>query len=459
MSVDPTALEALGREVAQEIGVGPGPARVATQRQLVGAHALGRAPSGAHRWRWALVTAAVGAAACAAVALAVWSRSPADYWVGGGTSASRDGAFLRAAPAAPLPARFRSGSTFVLAPGSSARMATASRTRIRLTLLQGAVTSTVQGLRGGRWTVEAGPYDVTALGTEFTVRWDPVKAALEVTVAHGTVSIDGAGLSPEGTRLSAGQRLHVERDGELVVRTTVTASPPAAARPAMPPSPPVATPAPAEASPVAAAPPPAETPASGTSRAPRGTSPRAIAAVAAPPVPAEVPVAASQPASAPAPRATSTDPAWRQAYLRGDYSAAVAAAERAGLPSLLRSLPAEQLRQLADAARFARRGALARQTLVAIRERFAGTSHARLAAFLLGRTAEDLLGDPASAASWFGIYLREDPSGALAEEALGRRIDACLKVGLKREAREAATRYLQRHPGGVFAAAARAALE
>jgi hypothetical protein len=137
----------------------------------------------------------------------------------------------------------------------------------------------------------------------------------------------------------------------------------------------------------------------------------------------------------------------------------VNAAEQAGLPTLLRSLPAEDLRQLADAARFARRGALARQTLVAIRERFPGTSHARLAAFLLGRTSEDLLGDPAGAASWFGTYLREDPVGALAEEALGRRIDACLKVGLKREAREAAERYLQRHPGGVFAAAARAALE
>ena len=36
MSVDPSALEALGREVAQEIGVGPGPARLATQRRLVG---------------------------------------------------------------------------------------------------------------------------------------------------------------------------------------------------------------------------------------------------------------------------------------------------------------------------------------------------------------------------------------------------------------------------------------
>ena len=181
------------------------------------------------------------------VASSLWPSSPVDYWVGGASTAGVDGAFLRAGPAAPLPGRFRSGSTFMLAPGSSARMATASRSRIRLTLLQGAVASTVQGLRGGTWTVEAGPYDVTALGTEFTVRWDPARAALEVTVARGAVAVSGAGLSSEGTRLTQGQRLYVERDGELVVRTTLTTQAPATARAAAPAS----QPAPAPSAPVA----------------------------------------------------------------------------------------------------------------------------------------------------------------------------------------------------------------
>jgi hypothetical protein len=63
------------------------------------------------------------------------------------------------------------------------------------------------------------------------------------------------------------------------------------------------------------------------------------------------------------------------------------------------TLSAEELRQLADAARFARQGAAARLALSTLRARFAGTEQARIAAFLLGRVAEELLGDHA-AAGW-----------------------------------------------------------
>jgi hypothetical protein len=54
--------------------------------------------------------------------------------------------------------------------------------------------------------------------------------------------------------------------------------------------------------------------------------------------------------------------------------------------------------------------------------------------------------------------VREQPSGALAREASGRLLEACIAAGDGAGARDAATRYLARYPSGPHAALARRVL-
>ena len=123
-----------------------------------------------------------------------------------------------------------------------------------------------------------------------------------------------------------------------------------------------------------------------------------------------------------------------------------------------KTLDDAQLWRLADAARFTGRGKLARETLLSIRKRFRDSWRARVAAFLLGRIAIEMLNDPREAAGWFNIYLRENPNGPLAEESLGRRITACRESGMKAESCRVAAKYLGRFPQGSFAEYARSVL-
>ena len=64
----------------------------------------------------------------------------------------------------------------------------------------------------------------------------------------------------------------------------------------------------------------------------------------------------------------------------------------------------------------------------------------------------------AQAADWFSTYLREQPSGALAREALGRLIEAYQAAGDRVSARATAERYLKSYPDGPHATLARQAL-
>jgi hypothetical protein len=204
---------------------------------------------------------------------------------------------------------------------------------------------------------------------------------------------------------------------------------------------------------------PSPRPANGLAATGRPRPPHAATAAPEEPAPAAEEAPPEKPPEAPGPPAPAAVPAWKEAFQRGDHEAAVAEAEATGdIAALLRALPQDDLQHLADAARYARRVKLARLALKTMRDRFPGTVHARTAAFVLGRVAEEQVRDHREAARWFETYLREDPDGDLAEEALGRRIGACRKAGLLDEARAAATLYLKRHRGGVFEGVAREAL-
>jgi hypothetical protein len=144
---------------------------------------------------------------------------------------------------------------------------------------------------------------------------------------------------------------------------------------------------------------------------------------------------------------------WRELEAAGKYTDALKAAERRGLSSIYQSASGDDLIVLARAAGNAKRPDVAREALMACRARFSGSSHAAMAAFRLGQSAKG-----AQAAQWFSTYLKEQPSGGLAREALGRLIEAHQAAGDAVSSRATAERYLKSYPDGPHATLARQAL-
>ncbi|HXK19771.1 MAG TPA: hypothetical protein VNG33_18295, partial [Polyangiaceae bacterium] len=252
---------------------------------------------------------------------------------------------------------------------------------------------------GSSWRVAAGPYEVEAIGTEFVVDWVSGRdKPLRVTVSEGTVAVRGPAFG--GTRFVSAHQM-VEVSTQDSASASVTPTPP---------------------------------------------SPVAVEALSP-----EAEVAPDDP-SASTPHARS-EPSWRALEASGKYADAVKAAERRGLSGIYQAGSADDLLALSRAARFAGRMEVAREALMACRARFSGTAQATMSAFLLGRWASG-----AQAADWFSTYLREQPSGALAREALGRLIEAYQAAGDRVSARATAERYLKSYPDGPHATLARQAL-
>jgi hypothetical protein len=293
--------------------------------------------------------------------------------------------------------------------GSSVRFESESAARVQFVqakgglvhLDRGAVKLKVHHRDGSTWRVAAGPYEVEAIGTEFTVDWAAGRdKPLRVSVTEGTVAVRGPAF--RGTRfVSAHQMVEV-------------AAPESAA--------PVAAPA-AEPTPVSV----------------DDLSPETDEATADEALP-----------NAPHVRG---EKSWRELEASGKYADAVKAAQRRGLSGIYQSGAGDDLLALARAARFAGRMDVSRDALMACRARFAGSPQAAMSAFLLGRSASG-----AQAAQWFSTYLKEQPGGALAREALGRLLEAHQAAGDRVAARSAAERYLKSYPDGPHATLAREAL-
>lgn len=295
--------------------------------------------------------------------------------------------------------------------GSSVRLETESAARVQFLqtkgglvhLDRGAVKLKVHHHDGSTWRVAAGPYEVEAIGTEFVVDWVSGRdKPLRVSVTEGTVAVRGPAF--RGTRFVSAHQM-------VEVAAAVAADSP------------VTTPAPAEPTPVSV----------------DDLSPEADEAAADEVLP-----------STPHARA---EKSWRALEASGKYADAVKAAEHRGLPSILQSGAGDDLLALARAARFAGRMDVSREALMACRARFAGSPQAAMSAFLLGRSASG-----AQAAEWFSTYLKEQPGGALAREALGRLLEAYQASGDRVAARAAAERYLKSYPDGPHATLAREAL-
>lgn len=430
------SLDRIGDRVASELGDGPDQARLAAQKRALIAE-MGAAP-GWRRRRWMFAAAALAIAGVMAVLVFLRRETTLDFSVGAEPGYEEPGEWFRNQTDEPLSMRFTDGSVIELGEEATARVLRADREEVRVDLSAGGVVAKIRPDEAIRWTIEAGPYRVTVLGTEFSMDWNPETSGLVVAVTRGLVLVEGQDLEPSGVELTDGQRLEIEGDAKrYAVGPTDEADEPTPATTR--PEPDDAQTASPEVS--------REEP-----RQPVASEPAVIRAAD------EAPDTAG-PESADVTDATEAGkPTWSELFERGDYESAVAAAREIGIDQLMATGTQVELRQFADAARYARKGKLAVDVLETLRERFPGTANARTAAFLLGRVAQELRGNPRQAKHWFETYLEEAPSGPLAEEALGRLVDASSKAGDDGAARRAASRYVDRYPEGVFAPLARAIL-
>jgi TolA-binding protein len=152
------------------------------------------------------------------------------------------------------------------------------------------------------------------------------------------------------------------------------------------------------------------------------------------------------------------DADWRALVAAGHYAEGVRAAEHVGWSRVCRSAIAVELLALADAARLSGATSRAVEALLALRQRFPGTTSAATGAFSLGRLAFEKRGAYSEAARWFATYLNEQPQGPLMGDAIGRLMEARDHAGDRTGARRDAERYLQRFPDGPYAGTARVIL-
>jgi transmembrane sensor len=421
MKDDMNTLEALGRRAADALGDGPdGKRREAQRRALIAAAASG--PPARRRGLLVPLLAAAAALLLILGGVAVWKmtvRKPAQFWVGETLVLSSESARLKAPADEPLAVRFEDGSTLVLEKTAAGMVAEATTRGVRFVLDAGELEAKIRKGTGRTWSVVAGPYTVTVTGTTFSVYWKQEQKLLRVTVTEGSVRVTGGEIAGGGLTLTGGERLHIDgSEGIFSIGPaqdegkTVAAAVPAA---------------PAEALP----PPEAVTP----GEAPATTGEKAV----------------EEEKKAPT-------PPWKALAQEGKYEEAMEAAGKAGFEQILKTASQADLWLLADTARYARDGKKAEKALLAIRERFASSKRAKIAAFLLGRVALELNKDPAGSVAWFTTYLQEDPGGPLAEEALGRLINACMKAGREEQAKKHAQLYLEKYEDGAFADLARKVL-
>jgi ferric-dicitrate binding protein FerR (iron transport regulator) len=364
------------------------------------------------------------------------------------------GGYVRANVTGNADVRFSDGSSLTLDPSTGARVGDFDAHGGRVLLESGRARVRVNPLPHANWTVDAGPYSVHVIGTEFDIRWSANEEVLDVHLLKGAIVVRGP-LARDGLSMEAGAHLfanvrkgEIHLDGQPAGASSAEA-PAAPAAPAPPVSPP---PAPHEAAAVVPAPAaPAVASAPASPPAPRASHSAAVGATHSRTI-----ALASPHAHAPAP-----ETGWSARLGRGDFQGIIGDAEHRGLDTVFTTASPSDLNALADAARFARRGDVAHGALIAERTRFPGSSQGRDAAFFLGGLAEDEPGSSAmkTALDWYERYLRESPNGTFVRPVLGRRMVLVQKLRGSAAARPLAAEYLERFADGPYAGNARKLLE
>ncbi len=338
--------------------------------------------------RWRYAIATGVAVATAAVLLLAWPRDHRAAGALAGDVALTPGAQIDATAARAI--AMADGSRVTLAPEARLEVLANEGDKFVTAVRRGKVGFDVRPGGPRKWIIETDLATVEVVGTAFAVERSAVE--LSVTVERGVVLVRGERVPGRVVRLTAGQ--HVEVAAAIATAPTAPtvvdgASPPA------PIAPPVA-PAIDRAPPVAPA----------IDRAPIDRAPPPVA-----------PSIDRTPPVAPPPVAPPVD-----IIARAD--ALVAAGQHARAADALDAY-------LADAR---------------------GDATAGLAAFLLGRLAQDHLAQPQRAADAFARVRAIGTPRAIQEEALVRQTRALTRAGRAVDARAAARTYLDQYPGGARAA-------
>jgi len=368
-------------------------------------------------------SAALGACAVIVLVVSTLTRQPPpvlSYTVDGALPPA-DG-YVRSLAAQRPTLAFSDGTDIQMMPKARARVLEVGRQGAHLMLEEGRAHVHVAHRPGADWQLQAGSFVVHVHGTSFFIEWNAAESRLNLQMESGVVSVDGT-RPGESVTLRAGQSLSA-RAGEAP--TLATAEQGLAVR----------VPSSSAAMPAAA-------------------SMRDEAQPAAP-QPAAPPSSASRPVPSGALVLAPLRPRWSDRLADGDATGIVAEAQRRGLAVVVSTASSEDLAALADAARFRKQDRLAERVLRAQRNRFPGTVRAEEASFLLGRLADGPAGRDATALAWYDRYLREAPSGAYADEAMGRMIIVLQRQRRTDEARKLAMAYLRRFPHGSYAGAAQA---
>ncbi len=297
---------------------------------------------------------------------------------------------------------FSDGTRIEMAPKARGRILSLGAHGGRIAIEEGKAHVEVAHRAGAEWLFQAGPFTITVHGTAFSVGWSAADAHFDLRMETGVVSVKGP-----------------VSGGEIVLRAGETLSIGLRDRPPTSIEPPL---------------PERLDPSQSALRAPRNSAADPERRIA---------------------RAKEQG-RWPAELAEGRADEVVQEARRLGIAQVLSTSSSEDLSALADAARFERQSALAREALLAQRKRFPGSPRAAEASFLLGRLEDESAGGPERALGWYDRYLAEAPRGAYVSETLGRKMMVLERAHHRAEAASIAAAYLQRFPSGTYAAAAEA---
>jgi hypothetical protein len=296
---------------------------------------------------------------------------------------------------------FSDGTRIEMAPQARGRILSLGAHGGRIAIDEGRAHVEVAHQVGAEWLFQAGPFAITVHGTAFSVGWSASDEHFDLRMETGVVSVKGP-----------------VSGGEIVLRAGETLSIGLRERPAPSLEPPLPETEPSQ-------------PALQTTRNGGPEPERRLA------------------------RAKERG-RWPAELAEGRASQVVEEARRLGIARVLSTSSSEDLFALADAARFERQRDLAREALLAQRQRFPGSPRAVEASFLLGRLEDESTGGPERALGWYDRYLAEAPRGAYVSETLGRKMMVLERAHRRSDAASIAAAYLQRFPSGTYAAAAEA---
>lgn len=368
-----------------------------------------------------LIPVAAAAGISAAVLLASYKR-PLEYEVTGAASIA-DGEIRAGIAGASVV--FSDGSTVVARPDSTLSLSIVGQQAALTRLLRGALSVSVHHDERADWRFLAGPYEIRVVGTRFDLTWEPEGSSLTIAMREGSVRVTGPGKFDQ--TLVAGETLRKSGIEPAPARVSARGHglDTGADSPLQPSSPEVST----------------------------ATTLKPLRALVPPKAGEPVP-----PKSAATMSLVPPEENWPELVSRGRFAEVVEAAEREGVDKALATHNLDELKALAQAARYTGKTNLALRSWRGVRERFAGHAEAPQAAFFLGRIYDEL-DQMAPAEAWLDTYLAEAPEGIYASEALGRRLGLAKRFGQLGDVERLATRYLATFPSGPYARSARALLK